>query len=327
MAAEPIEDIAVVGAGRMGHGIALSYALAGHAVNLTDADETVLEASSDRIESALGTLADAGRVSETGRTATLARVTPVETFEAAVSDVDFVTEAVSEDLSIKQSVFGELDRLTRPDTLLATNTSGLSIDAIGEPVEDQTRVLGTHWFNPPHLVPLVEIVAGSETDESAIGRTRSLLESAGKTPVVVRKDIPGFIGNRIQAAMSYEAFSLLERGVATPQDIDRAVKAGFGFRLPIMGIFEKMDQSGLDIHYEVEKSLMGDLDRGTAPGGVLDELLASGDLGTETGKGIYDWEDVDLDETYHARDRALLAMLDLYESIDRDSPPANYDRT
>ncbi|AGN01239.1 3-hydroxyacyl-CoA dehydrogenase [Salinarchaeum sp. Harcht-Bsk1] len=323
-----VDGIAVVGAGRMGHGIALTYALAGHPVRLFDVDEETLASSPDRIADALDTFTERGRYSESAATDALDRISLHTDVAEAVDGVDFVTEAVAEDAAIKQAVFEDLDEHAPADAILATNTSGISIDEIAGPVEDASRVLGTHWFNPPHLVPLVEVVKGSATTDAAAQRIRALLEDADKTPIVVQKDVPGFIGNRIQAAMSYEAFSLLARGVATPQDIDRAVKAGFGFRLPIMGIFEKMDQSGLAIHHEVEKRLMGDLDRGTDPNPVIEELLEEGYTGTETGKGIYDWTDVDLESVRERRDGALLDMLDLYEESDAESsPPAYYDRT
>jgi 3-hydroxyacyl-CoA dehydrogenase len=323
-----VDSVAVVGAGRMGHGIALTYALAGRGVSLYDVDEETLAHSVDHVESALATLVDAGRVSTADAESALDNVSTTAELADCVGDADFVTEAVAEDLDIKRTVFERLDELAPSEAILATNTSGLSIDDIGAPVEDGGRVLGTHWFNPPYVVPLVEVVKGAETRDRPVERTYDLLESASKTPVVVEKDIPGFIGNRIQAAMSYEAFSLLERGVATPEDIDRAVKAGFGFRLPIMGIFEKMDQSGLGIHHEVEKRLMSDLDRGTEPNAVISELLERGETGTDAGKGVYDWTDVDVEAVERERDRALLALYEPYrEALSRDTPDANYDRT
>lgn len=312
----------------MGHGIALVYALAGHRVSLFDVDDDVLDRSGDRIEDALETLASAGHVSPEAAGAAVENVQPVPEFEACVGDVDFVTEATTEDLAVKRTVFERLERHARADAVLATNTSGLSIDDIAAPVSDASRVLGTHWFNPPYVVPLVEIVKGEATDDATVDAVWDLLSSAEKTPVVVEKDIPGFIGNRIQAAMSYEAFSLLARGVATPQDIDRAVKAGFGFRLPVMGIFEKMDQSGLGIHHEVEKQIMPRLDRGTDPNPVIAELLERGETGMEAGKGVYDWSNVDRGSVERSRDADLLSLLETYqEAAGREPPPANYDRT
>jgi len=323
---DEITDVAVIGAGRMGHGIALAYALGGHPVRLTDADETVLESSRKRIEDALAMFVDAGTITPEEAERARENVTRESEFEATVADADLVTEAVAEDLGVKRTVFERLDAAAPADAILATNTSSLSIDDVADPVADRTRVLGTHWFNPPYLVPLVEIVKGSATSDEAVEFVRATLDAAGKTPVVVRKDIQGFIGNRIQVAMCYEAFSLLAAGVASAEDIDRAVKAGFGFRLPIMGIFEKIDHSGLDVHHEVEKQLMGKLDRGTDPNPVLEELLAEGENGVDTGRGVYDWTGFDVEEVTENRDEALLSMLDLYERVDAESsPPAYYE--
>jgi 3-hydroxyacyl-CoA dehydrogenase len=325
-----IAHVAVVGAGRMGHGIALAYARCENVeqVTLYDADEDVLAGSCERIESALATLVAGERVTPERAEATLDRIERVPALADCVAGADLVTEAVVEDLEIKRAVFERLDEHAPADALLATNTSGLSIDDVAEPVGEAGRVLGTHWFNPPYLVPLVEVVKGSATRERPVERAYALLETAGKTPVVVEKDVPGFIGNRIQTAMSYEAFSLLARGVATPEAIDRAVKAGFGFRLPVMGVFGKMDQSGLEIHLEVERNLLSDLDRGTDPNAVVTELVERGQTGTDAGRGVYDWTETDLEAVRSDRDEALLSLLDVYEAAaERPSPPANYDRT
>jgi 3-hydroxyacyl-CoA dehydrogenase len=323
-----IDDVAVVGAGRMGHGIALAYALDGRDVALYDADREILAHSTERIERALATLIDAGRVAPATATAARDAIERVDALADCVAGADLATEAVTEDLAVKRAVFERLDEHAPSGAILATNTSGLSIDDIAAPVADPGRVLGTHWFNPPHVVPLVEVVKGSATRERPVERARETLAAAGKTPVVVERDVPGFIGNRIQAAMTYEAFSLLARGVASPEAIDTAVKAGFGFRLPVMGIFEKVDQSGLDVHHEVERQLMADLDRGTDPNPVVSELVARGETGTDAGRGVYDWSDVDVAEVERARDRALCAVHEAYERArERVAPSANYDRT
>jgi len=320
-----IEQVSVVGAGRMGHGIALVYALDGHDVTLFDIDDGVLDAAPARVDAALSTMVNAGHVDRDTADAALSNLRTESDIASAVAGADFVTEAVAEDLAVKQSVFADLDAHAPADALLATNTSGLSIADIARDVDDTSRVLGTHWFNPPHIVPLVEVVKGPGTTDAAAEATRELLDSAGKTPVVLEREIPGFVGNRIQAAMTYEAYSLLARGVASAADIDRAVKAGFGFRLPVMGIFEKVDQSGLDVHREVERSLMADLDRGTDPNPVVSELVERGETGWESGRGVYDWTGVDRDAAQRERDEALLALRSLYEDVDAGSaPPANY---
>jgi 3-hydroxybutyryl-CoA dehydrogenase len=320
-----IERVTVVGAGRMGHGIALVYALDGRDVTLFDVDGEVLDSAPERVDSALSTMVGAGAVDRATADAALSNLRTGSDFASAVAGADFVTEAVVEDLAVKQSVFAGLDAHAPADALLATNTSGLAIADIARDVDDASRVLGTHWFNPPHIVPLVEVVKGPETTDAVAGRVAALLESAGKTPVVLEREIPGFLGNRIQTAMAYEAYSLLARGVASAADIDRAVRAGFGFRLPVMGVFEKVDQSGLDVHREVERSLMADLDRGTDPNPVVSELVERGQTGWESGKGVYDWTNVDRDAAERERDAALLALRSVYEEVDAEStPPANY---
>ncbi len=319
-----IDRIAVIGAGRMGHGIALTYARHGYAVALHDADPDVLASSVPRIRVSLETIAEHGLMPTDEIEPTLGRMSRHPSLPEAVQDADFVTEAVAEDIGVKRGVFGQLDAAAPPDAVLATNTSGLSIDRITAPVDDRRRVLGTHWFNPPYIVPLVEIVHGDDTDAAVIEEVYDLLEEVGQTPVVLEEDIPGFIGNRIQMAMAYEALSLLQRGVASAADIDKAVKAGFGFRLPMMGIFEKIDQSGIEIHHAVEASLMEDLDRGTEPSVVLSGLVAAGDDGLETGRGIYDWTGRSPEDVSAERDEALLEMRALFETTVEEPPPQHY---
>jgi 3-hydroxyacyl-CoA dehydrogenase len=323
MSATParIDDAAVLGSGVMGHGIALAFALDGHRVSLYDVNEDLLAESEGRIRSVLDTLVSAGEVDADDADAAAARITRTTSLSDAVSGVDFVTEAVVEELDVKREVFAELSAHAPDDAILATNTSGLSITAVADATDDPERVVGTHWFNPPYVVPLVEVVRGEETADSVVETTYDFFEAMGKTPVHVEKDIPGFIGNRIQMAMIYEAFSLLDRGVASAEAIDRAVKAGFGFRLPLLGVFEKVDHSGLDVEHEVEQYLLPELDRGTESKDALNEAVENGDYGLKTGAGVYDWEGLDPGEIYDQRDEALLAILDLYDSYDMERTP------
>lgn len=313
---ESFEAVTVVGAGLMGHGIGVDFAASGLEVTLYDADEDVLADSKSQVRSALETLQRHGRVEDVE--SVLNRISWSDSLEEAVRDADLIVEAVVENLDIKRTVFESIDEHAPAEAVLSTNTSGLSITEISETVADPSRVVGTHWFNPPYIVPLVEVVRGEHTADAVMDATYDFLESVGKTAVRVEKDIKGFIGNRIQLAMAYEAFSLLDRGVASAEEIDKAVKAGFGFRLPSMGIFEKVDQSGLEVHHEVEKYLMPDLDRGTDPNPVLEELIEKGHTGVRSGRGIYDWGDTDLEEMYERRDDALLSFLETYEKTNRD---------
>lgn len=309
------DQIAVVGAGTMGHGIAAAFASEGFDVRLHDRDEAQLETGRDRARESLALLDEHGRLG-TSLDAARDGITYSTDLETVVADADLVVEAVTEEMDVKRNVFETLSGLTGPETVLATNTSGLSITEIAAAIDDPERVLGTHWFNPPHIVPLVEVVKGERTDDALATAVTAFLDDLGKTAITVEKDVPGFIGNRIQMAMCYEAFSLLDRGIASAEDIDKAVKAGFGFRLPSMGIFEKVDQSGIDVHYAIESYLMPELDRGTEPNPVVSDLVEAGDLGLKTGRGVYDWERTDPDEVVAKRDAKLLEQLEQYESTD-----------
>lgn len=313
MRSPSIDRITVVGTGTMGYGIGLVYAISGREVRLFDASEDALRQARTNVDTALQTLADAGHIDESDVRDTTERLTYHDAFNDAVADADLVTEVVTEDLAVKQAVFERLDRHTADDATLATNTSGLSITEIASVVDDPGRVVGTHWFNPPHIVPLVEVVRGEQTTDVTVSRAYDLLEAVGKEPVEVKKDIPGFIGNRIQMAMDYEAWSLLQMGVASAEDIDRAVRAGFGFRVPVLGVFKKSDFTGLDVYEEVMSYLLTEIDRGTEPTESLRSPVAQGDYGVKTGRGIYDWEDADFEELVDERDHQLLAFLDAYE--------------
>lgn len=317
---EPRRRIAVVGAGTMGHGIAVAFAVGGCSVTLCDADEEALRAARENIRDAVTTLVvhDAHDLSDADPV--LEAIEYESTITAAVDNADLVVEAVSEEMDTKVSVFRTIERGAPAKAILATNTSSLSVSDIGAEIEDPTRLLGTHWFHPPHIVPVVEVVKGAETADEPIGAVYDLLERIGKTPVVVEKDIPGFIGNRIQTAMAHEAWSLLNEGVASAEDIDKAVKGTFGFRLPALGVFEKGDHSGLDIHAKVLDQLLDEIDRGTTPSDSLTRLVEDGRHGVKTGRGVYDWSEVDVSEASEKRDRQLLSLLEVYKQRECPAP-------
>jgi len=310
-----ITDISIIGAGTMGYSIALDFAIGGQRVRLFDIDDQVLQAAEDQIQVGLDGLIETDHVSPTQRESILERIRFEDEFKTAVNDADLVTEAVPEDIEVKYEVFEELDKYAPATAIIASNTSGLSITDIASTIEDPSRVLGTHYFNPAYIIPVVEVVAGAETSDEIMQRTTSLLESVGKTPVTVNKDIPGFIVNRIQTAMVYEAESLVERGIASPQDIDRAVRGSFGLRMPVMGLFEIADVEGLDVHVEVLSYLMKELDRGSEPAEFLQELVDNGKLGLKTGEGIYDWP-ADQTAVLEKRDKALLKQQSVYNQCD-----------
>ena len=299
----------MVGAGTMGHSIALEFALGGYQVNLVDRNEAILEGALTAMRRDLGTLVAAGAADGAAFEETLGRVSCVVGLAEAVKEGDYVVEAVNEDLALKQAVFRDLGRLASPHAILASNTSGLSVRAIADASGRPERTLITHYWNPPHLIPLVEVVPGEQTSEGVLQMVQEVLTGLGKRVVVLRKDVPGFIGNRLQFAMLREALSLVERGVATAEDIDTVVRYSLGRRLGVLGPCEIADFGGLDVFYSILTYLAPDLSRATEPPSLLADALRRGDLGVKTGRGIHTWSAELIEARREARDRALLRWL------------------
>ena len=273
--------IAVVGAGLMGHGIAQVFALAGHDVTITDSVRASLDTARDRILANLKDLGDDVRAVE--------RVTPVADLGKAVREADYVVEAVQEDLSVKQRLFGEIEKHVRPDTILASNTSVIPITRIMEGLKHRERALGTHWWNPPYLVPLVEVIATQWTAPQAINFTMRLHAEAGKKPAHVKKDVPGFIGNRLQHALWREAISLVEHGICDAETVDSVIKSAFGRRLAVLGPLENADMVGTELTLAIHKTVLPDIDSRRGPSPYLEKLVADGKLGFKTGEGFRRW--------------------------------------
>jgi 3-hydroxybutyryl-CoA dehydrogenase len=273
--------IAVVGAGLMGHGIAQVFALAGHDVTITDTVMTSLASVHDRIIANLRELGD-----DEGA---LERVHPSPDLAATVRDADFIVEAVAEDLPIKRKVFDEIERAARPDAVLASNTSVIPITKIMGGLNDKSRALGTHWWNPPYLVPLVEVIGTRWTSPSAIERTLALHAAAGKTPVHVKKDVPGFVGNRLQHALWREAVALVESGICDAETVDTVIKASFGRRLAVLGPLENADFVGTDLTLAIHQTVLPAIDSRAGPSPYLEALVDAGKLGFKSGEGFRAW--------------------------------------
>ncbi|MFN3657360.1 MAG: 3-hydroxyacyl-CoA dehydrogenase family protein [Pseudolabrys sp.] len=273
--------IAVVGAGLMGHGIAQVFALAGHDVTITDAFEKTLATAKERILTNLKDLGDDQTAVE--------RVTPIADLAAAVREADYVVEAVVEDLPLKQKLFAEIERHARPDAILASNTSVIPITDIMQGLERRERALGTHWWNPPFLVPLVEVIETQWTAPAAIDFTMRLHADAGKKPAHVKKDVPGFIGNRLQHALWREAVSLVENGICDAETVDTVIKAAFGRRLAVLGPLENADMVGTDLTLAIHKTVLPAIDSRPGPSPYLEKLVADGKLGFKTGEGFRKW--------------------------------------
>ena len=260
MKAEEIGRIAVVGAGLMGHGIAQEFALAGYDVHLNDLNEEKLRQAADTVRDNLEMLVGMGLISRNQADSAPSRLHTTTALSEAVREADVVIEAVFEDLALKQRIFAELDRACPERTILASNTSTFMPSKLASATRRPDRVLVTHYFNPPHLLPLVEVVPGKETSDETVTAITDLLAKVGKRPALVRKEVPGFIGNRLQAALIREALSLVEQGIASPQDVDTVVKNGFGRRLSCAGPFEIFDIAGWDLVEAVVSQLFPEID-------------------------------------------------------------------
>lgn len=273
--------VAVIGAGLMGHGIAQVFAHHGHPVAVHDRAPDVLAALRSRV---------AANLRELGQDASAAeRVTPCAELGQAVREAEFVFEAGPENLELKRQLFREIEQAAPAHALLASNTSVIPITRIMAGVERQGRALGTHWWNPPYLVPLVEVIQTERTDPAAVEAMTVLLKAVGKTPVTVRKDVPGFIGNRLQHAMWREAIALVERGVCDAETVDTVVKSSFGMRLAVLGPLENADLVGTDLTLAVHEHVLPDLDRSPGPLPYLRRLVEEGRLGMKSGSGFRDW--------------------------------------
>jgi 3-hydroxybutyryl-CoA dehydrogenase len=284
------EKVTVLGAGTMGHGIVQLYAQAGYDVYMYDIKDEFLEKALTRISDNLDMLIQENAITAVDKESTLRRISKTTNLKEAVSGTRFVTEAVSENLKIKFDLFKQLEDVVEDDTIIASNTSTFSIAELSEGIQKTDRLIITHFFNPAHLVPLVEVVKGPETSQDIIDRTVEVLENIGKKPVVLKKDIPGLIANRLQAALVREAFYLLDNGIADAEDIDLAVTAGPGFRWSFIGPLETADFGGLDIWKSVVENLSPVLSKEEKIPQFVEQKVQSGDLGIKTGNGLFTYE-------------------------------------
>lgn len=274
-------NIGVVGGGLMGHGIAYLLAAAGHEVGVFEPSAEVRASLPQRLRSIVDLIGD--------DPAMLDRVKAHDDLAGAVRSARFVFEAAPEKLDLKRRIFADLESLVASDTILASNSSAIPSTEIGRNLKHRERVVGTHFWNPPHLVPLVEVIQTEWTSDDVVRRTIDLLAAAGRKPVHVRRDIPGFIGNRLQHALKREAIALVAAGVCDAETIDTVVKSGFGARMAVLGPMEQSDLVGLDLTLDISEVLVADLDRSAGPHPFLREKVKAGKLGMKTGEGFRRW--------------------------------------
>jgi 3-hydroxybutyryl-CoA dehydrogenase len=267
-----------------------------------------------RIGASLDTFIEFGMTRTKEKKATLEKISTTTSLEEAVGKADFVLEAVPEILDLKKDIFAKLDRLAPPHAILASNTSGLSITEMGSVTQRPEKTVIVHGINPPTIIPVVEIVRGEKTSDETAEICYRLLLKLGKKPVRVLKEVPGFLFNRLQLALYREALYCLETGVATAEDIDNVVKAGYGFRLANLGPLETSDFGGLDTFYRLAQNLFPDLSAAQSAPAVLEKLVHQGKLGVKTGEGFYSYPPAVVKKKIRERDRRLLQQLKLFHS-------------
>jgi 3-hydroxybutyryl-CoA dehydrogenase len=273
--------IGVVGGGLMGHGIAYLFAAAGHHVNVFEPLADIRTSLPRRLQAIVDLLGDDRGL--------LQRIAAHDSLAPAMRGADWIFEAAPEKLPLKQEIFAAIEPLVAPNAILASNSSAIPSTEIGRHLTHRERVVGTHFWNPPHLVPLVEVIQNEKTNAEVVQRTMGLLRQAGKVPVHVRRDIPGFVGNRLQHAMKREAIALVAAGVCDAETIDTVVREGFGARTAVLGPMEQSDLVGLDLALDIAEVLYGDLDRTAGPPPFLRDKVNAGKLGMKTGEGFRKW--------------------------------------
>lgn len=308
MKLEDIKKIGIAGAGTMGSGMAQIFARKGYEVVVTDIKEEFLENSRKLVSIFNSSLIEEGLMAESEVENTIKNI-KYDVDKKVFSDCDVIIEAIIEKMDVKQDFWKEVEEIAKSDAIFATNTSGLSITGISQKVENKGRFIGMHFWNPPHIIPLVELIRGDGTSDETVEILLELVKRIDKEPVVVQKDAPGFIGNRIQFAVFREALNIVEQGIATFEDVDRAMKYGPGFRYPIIGPLETADLGGLDTFYYISSYLFNDLSDVKEPQEVLKKLMENKELGVKSKKGFYDYSDGKDEEAIKRRDKMFFKML------------------
>ena len=287
MKVDGIRKVAILGAGTMGSGIALSFAQSGFELNLYDIKKETLADSLDRIKTAQEVMVREKMFSSASVLKARHRIHPTCDLKTALKRIDFVLETAPENLQLKQELLGQVDLLCPTKTIFATNTSGLSITKIALACRNPKRVAGMHWVNPPHLVPLVEVIRGAKTSDSTAMLISQLTRKLGKIPVIIHKEVPGFGVNRLQFALFREALHMIDSGVVSAEDLDKIMKFGLGFRYPWIGPIETADLGGLDVFHSIATYLYKELSAEQKPPDSFIKLISQNNLGVKTGRGFY----------------------------------------
>ncbi len=306
-----IRNITVLGAGTMGHGIAETFAMHGYDVNLYETSEKIRNSAKETMRAELDFLAENELIEKSDIDGILNRITIHSDIKAAVENADYVIEAVPEIIELKQAIFKEIDEYCKESTIFASNTSSLALNEMIKVVSDERkkRMMVCHWYNPPHIMPIAELSYFGNMPEEIYKEVEELYNKAGKQTVKVLKDIPGLVANRIQQGVAREVFSLIEQGVASPADIDKALKFGPAFRYATTGQLEVADMGGLDIWCIVGDNLLSVMDNSKEANPVLREKVKEGKLGLKSGEGFFEYPEDKIVELKNEFNKRLIVQL------------------
>ncbi|MDI6754960.1 MAG: 3-hydroxyacyl-CoA dehydrogenase family protein [Thermodesulfobacteriota bacterium] len=309
-----IRNVTIVGSGTMGHSLAQVFAQAGYNVWLNDVSEEILAKARSLISANLQTFVEMELLQKGQPASILNRIKTTTKIAEAGENADFVIEAIIEDQAAKKEMFKALDQICPPAAILASNTSYMDIFKFVE-TKRPDKVLITHWFAPPHIVPLVEIVRGPATSQETVDTVKALIIAAGKKPIVISKFLPGFIANRLQSALGNEVLFLLDNGYASAEDIDTATKASFGLRMPILGLVKRMDFTGLDLSQKILSNATYKIPPQQTQSKTIDQLVAEGKLGVKTGSGYYEYGGRSTEEIMKERDIKLIKLREFLKEL------------
>jgi len=307
MTVRNITNVVIVGAGTMGPGIAVTFARHGYVTTLSDIDATQIAKAGAKVDFAFDTLRTGGLASDTDVDAARARLTLAVDASDAIAAADFVLENAPERLEVKRSIFASLSERTGEHAILASDTSGIPISALQEGLPSAGRVVGMHWSNPPHLIPVIEVVKGARTSAATVETTKAVVESLGMLPAIVDRDVPGFVENRILYAIMREALHLLDEGVASAEAIDTVVRWGIGYKLGVVGPLRLLDMAGLDIYTSVASYLNRDLCNDSGISSTVTRRVGEGRLGIKTQAGLFDYTPEEVERLARERGRLFVA--------------------